>query len=202
MARFASADLLDAGDLWAEPFDPADPLGTPAGLAPAGEGERADLVLERLGYAVQALDAAGFEPSVTLGEAQFALRDGERIPIHGGNGADGTTNVVGFGTSTSIEDPAIAEIERERLVTGSQLATTDGETGYAINNGTSFLMALAFGADGPEAKVFLTYSNTEDRSSDDYTAATQRFSDKDWRTVAFAEDDVAADTRSTITVRG
>jgi acyl-homoserine-lactone acylase len=202
MSRFAGADLLEAGDLWAEPFDPADPLNTPSGLAPVGDGERADLVLERLAYAVQALDAAGFEPGVPLGEAQFALRAGERIPIHGGNSADGTTNIVGFGISASIQDPALDEIERERLVTGSQLATTDGENGYAINNGTSFLMALAFGEDGPEAKVFLTYSDTEDREADDYVDATRRFSEKDWRTVAFTEDAIAAETRSTTTVRG
>jgi acyl-homoserine-lactone acylase len=202
MSRFTSEDLADAGDLWAEPFNPADPLNTPSGLAPAGDGERADLVLERLAYAVQALEVAGFEPDVALGDAQFALRNGERIPIHGGNGFDGTTNVVGFGTSASILDPAIADIERERLVTGSQLATTDGETGYAINNGTSFLMALAFGDDGPEAKVFLTYSDTEDRTADDYVDATRRFSEKDWRTVAFTEEAIEAETRSTITVRG
>ncbi|MEZ5139217.1 MAG: penicillin acylase family protein [Acidimicrobiales bacterium] len=202
LSRFSSSDLTEAGDLWAEPFDPADPLGTPSGLAPAGDGERADLVLERLAYAVQALDAAGFAPDVPLGEAQFALRDGERIPIHGGNAFDGTTNVVGFGSGASIRDPKLLEQDRERLVGGSQLSTLDGETGYPVNNGTSFLMALAFTDDGPQAKVFLTYSNTEDRSADDYTEATRRFSEKDWRPVAFTEEDVAADTRSTITVRG
>ena len=202
LSRFSSSDLTEAGDLWAEPFDPADPLGTPSGLARAGDGERADLALERLAYAVQALDAAGFAPDVTLGEAQFALRDGERIPIHGGNAFDGTTNVVGFGSGASIRDPKLLEQDRERLVDGSQLSTLDGETGYPVNNGTSFLMALAFTDDGPQAKVFLTYSNTEDRSADDYTEATRRFSEKDWRPVAFTEEDVAADTRSTITVRG
>ncbi len=158
--------------------------------------------MQNLAYAVQALDAAGFAPDVTLGEAQFALRDGERIPIHGGNAFDGTTNVVGFGSGSSIQDPAILDQQRERLVTGSGLSDLDGEVGYPVNNGTSFLMALAYTDEGPQAKVFLTYGDTEDRSSEDYTNATQRFSDKDWRTVAFTEEDVAADTRSTITVRG
>lgn len=200
MSNYAFDDLLDAGLLWAEPFEPADPLATPSGLAPAVEG--ADRALVSLGYAVRALEAAGFEPDVTLGEAQFALRDGERIPIHGGTGLDGTTNIVGFGTGASILDPRWTHRRRESLVVGSQLSTFEGETGYPINNGTSFVLALAFTDDGPQAKVFLTYSNTEDRSADDYTAATQRFSDKDWRDVAFTEDAIEAEVVSTTTVRG
>jgi acyl-homoserine-lactone acylase len=202
MSRFESQDLLDQGALWAEPFDAADPIATPNGLAAAPAGGAPDPVLENLARAVQALDAAGLDPDVTLGEAQFALRNGEKVPIHGGSGVDGTTNVVGFGTSASIMDPALDELSRERVAVGSQLATIDDDAGYLINNGTSFLMALAFTDAGPQAKVFLAYSDTEDREADDYVAATRRFSEKDWRTVAFTEDDVADDTRSTVTIRG
>jgi acyl-homoserine-lactone acylase len=203
MSRFDFDDLTDQGNLWAEPFDPAEPVATPSGLAPAPTGGQADLVLENLARAVQVLDAAGLSPDITLGEAQFALRNGEQIPIHGGGGVDGTTNVVGFGSGASIMDPALDELSRERIAVGSQLATiNDDQTGYLINNGTSFLMALAFTEDGPQAKVFLTFSDTEDRTSPDYVAATQRFSDKDWRTVAFTEEAIAEETSSTITVKG
>lgn len=202
MSRFEYSELLDAGTLWAEPFDPAEPLATPSGLAPAPEGEQADLVLEALARAVQSLEAAGLEPDVTLGEAQFALRNGTKVPIHGGSGVDGTTNVVGFGTSASILDPTLAELERERIAVGSPLSEIDGEAGYPINNGTSFLLALAYGDDGPEAKVFLTYGNTEDREAEEYVSVTERFSDKDWRPVAFTSQDVADDATETITVRG
>jgi acyl-homoserine-lactone acylase len=48
-------------------------------------------------------------------------------------------------------------------------------------------MALAYGPDGPEAKVFLTYGNTEDREAETYTSVTERFSEKDWREVAFTD---------------
>ena len=202
VGRFSSDELLDQGALWAEPFDPTDPLGTPSGLAATPEGEQADVVLERLARAVQTLDAVGLPVDVTLGDAQFAMRDGERIPIHGGNAADGTTNIVGWGSGWSILDPALDDPTRERIVEGSGLATLGDETGYPVNNGTSFLMALAYTDDGPQAQVFLTYSDTEDRSADDYTAATERFSAKDWRTVDFTASDVEADTRSTVTVRG
>ena len=202
LARVDTADLTRAGALWAEPFDPARPVDTPAGLVPAPGGGAPDPVLVNLARAVQTLDAAGFAVDATLGEVQFALRDGERIPIHGGNARDGTTNVVGWGTGSSILDPALAATERETLVPGSSLARIGEETGYPINNGTSFLMALSFTDDGPQARVFLTYGETEDRSSDVYTEATEAFSAKEWRDVAFTDAEIEADLVDTVTVRG
>ena len=202
LAGVDSADLTRAGALWAEPFEPERPVDTPAGLAPAPGGGAPDPVLVNLARAVQSLEAAGFAVDATLGEVQFALRDGQRIPIHGGNARDGTTNVVGWGTGSSILDPTLVGTERQTLVPGSSLASVGGETGYPINNGTSFLMALSFTGDGPQARVFLTYGETEDRSSDLYTEATEAFSGKEWRNVAFTDAEIEADLVDTVTVRG
>lgn len=63
-------------------------------------------------------------------------------------------------------------------------------------------MAVAFGEDGPEARTFLTYGNTEDRSDPDYVDATRRFSDKEWREVPFTEEEVEEATIEVVTVRG
>ncbi|HEX6418576.1 MAG TPA: penicillin acylase family protein, partial [Acidimicrobiales bacterium] len=203
IGRFDSADLRDAGALWATPFDPTQPIATPSGLAPApAGGPGADPVIQNLARAVQVLEVAGIPLDATLGDVQFALRDGERVPVHGGNAADGTTNIVGFGRSWSIADPALAALEREMVAPGSSLSRLDGEVGYPINNGTSFLMAVAFSQDGPEARTFLTYGGTEDRSDPDYTEATRRFSEKEWRPVPFTEDDVEAAATDSVTVRG
>jgi acyl-homoserine-lactone acylase len=196
------ADLERAGTLWADPFDPERPVDTPAGLAPPPGGGAPDPVLVNLARAVQSVEAAGFGVDATLGEVQFAWRDGQRIPIHGGNAHDGTTNIVGWGSGASILDPALTETKHEPLVPGSSLARVDGEAGYPINNGTSFLMALAFTDDGPQAQVFLTYGESEDRSSDIYTEATEAFSAKEWRTVAFTDDEIEADLVEMKTVRG
>jgi acyl-homoserine-lactone acylase len=205
MHRVGSDELGDAGSLWDEAFDPDRPVETPSGLAPAPD-EGPDPVLEYLAQAVQVLEVAGLAVDATLGEVQFALRDGQVVPIHGGDNLDGVTNIVGYGSMHSILDPALAEIQRETVVGGSSLATIEepgGEhTGYLVNSGTSFLMALEFTDDGPEARVFLTYSNTEDRSNPDYTAATERFSDKDWRAVPLTADDIEAATIDAKTVRG
>lgn len=195
------ADLREAGPLWAEDFDPGAPVETPSGLAPApDEGE--DPVLQWLGRAVQVLEAADYPVDVPLGEIQFAPRAGETIPIHGGDNYDGTTNIVrtgsGPGGTHSILDPEL-DVERERVVGTSELSTIGDDTGYLINGGTSFLMALEYTDEGPQAQVFLTYGNTEDRSSPLYVEATQAFSEKEWRTVLLDQDeieDAAVDTKT------
>ncbi len=199
--------LTDAGELWAEPFDAADPVGTPAGLTEAPPAEPSDPVLTHLARAVQVLEAAGLAVDVPLGDVQVARRGDDMVPVHGGGGIDGTTNVVGYGQGWSILDPILTGIEREPVVAGfgvAEVTDSDGETstGYRVNNGTSFLYALAYGPDGPHAKAFLTYGNTADRSDPLYAEATRAFSAKEWRDIAFTEDDVAAATESALEVRG
>ena len=203
VSRFEVSDLTEAGPLWANPFDATQPIATPSGLAPEPPGgPDVDPVLQNLARAVQVLEVAGVPVDAPLGDVQFALRNGERVPIHGGNGYDGTTNIVGFGGGGSILDPALTELSRTSLAPGSSLSRIDGEAGYPIDNGTSFLMALAFTDDGPEARTFLTYGNTEDRSSPDHLDATERFSDKAWRDVPFTADQVEEATIDVVTIRG
>jgi acyl-homoserine-lactone acylase len=186
IGRYENTDLLNAGALWAEPFDPDDPVATPSGLAPAPDGG-VDPVLVNLGRAVQAITKAGFALDAPLGEVQHADRNGTIVPIHGGNAADGVTNVVGYSGTFGSTEPFP---KRPATVAPRSGLTPDG---YAINNGTSFLMALSFTDDGPEAYAFLTYGNTGDRTSPLFVSQTERFSQKDWRRILFTEDEVAAE---------
>lgn len=185
---------VDLDALWAEPFDPADPVGTPRGLA-APPADRVDPVLHALAEAVGAFALAGVAIDAPLGALQFADRRGERVPVHGGEHREGVTNVVGWGSFDTTEPlperaPEVAEDGRLR---------TDG---YQVANGTSFLFAVHFTADGPEAFGFLTYANTGDREAEAFRAATERFAAKDWRLLAFTPGDVAAAERSRRTVTG
>lgn len=200
LARFKGSDFTQAGALWATPFDPKRPVDTPSGLAPPTNGT--DQILVNLGQAVQVLNKVGLALDAALGDVQFAMRGDTRVPIHGGTGIDGTTNIVMYNTPGSILDPALLNERRERLVAGSALSRLDDQSGYPVNYGTSFLLALAYTDSGPKAKAFLTYSDTQDRSAKDYLDATERFSRKEWRDVAFDEKDVAKQTRSTLRVRG
>lgn len=186
IGRYENVDLLDAGALWAQPFDPAQPVTTPSGLAPAPDGG-VDPVLVNLGRSVQIITKAGLAVDAPLGEVQRADRNGTQVPIHGGTGADGVTNIVGYSGSFGSTEPFPKR--------GTTIAPRSGLTadGYAINNGTSFLMALAFGDEGPEAYAFLTYGNTADRESPLFVSQTERFSAKDWRRLLFTSEAVAAE---------
>lgn len=209
MARFPSKDLNEAGSLWAEPFDVDHPVDTPGQLAgPASRGT--DPVMENLARAVQVLENAGVSLDAPLGELQFAYRNGVRIPLHGGNGADGVTNIVSWSTNFSTLDPFVralrgVPVAPKSTIIHADLLGPDGkvsdELGYPITAGTSFLLAVEFTADGPVARSFLTYGNVADRSNPSYTEVTERFSAKDWKPVFFRPGDVEANAESTMTVR-
>ncbi len=203
---YDGAERSGDGDLWATKFDPADPVGTPGGLAPAPAGQP-DPVLTHLARAVQVLAAGGLAVDVRLGDVQAARRNDRLVPVHGGDEVDGTTNVVTYGRGWSTLDPTLTGIQRQAVAPGADLAkVTDADgrvtTGYRVNYGTSFLFALSYEPDGPHAKAFLTYGNTADRSAPEYTAATEAFGAKRWRDLAFTERDVAKATRYTTVVRG
>jgi len=172
-------------DVWGVPFDPSDPIGTPSGLAPAIEGD--DQVLATLATAVDEVRSGGFALDAPLGDLQFADRGGKRIPIHGGTGSEGVTNIVTFSNDHSTSEPSMSR--GTRVSEGSSL-TTDG---YPVTYGTSFIYALEFTTDGPVAKALLTYGESGDPSSPFFSDQTQRFSDKAWRSVAFTEAAIAAD---------
>jgi acyl-homoserine-lactone acylase len=197
LAGYQPAAFITPGELWAEPFDVDDPVGTPSGLV-TGEGLAVDPVLANLARAVQVLDATDIALDTPWGEVQVAERNGTIVGIHGGDFRDGIPNAVGYsgGGSTLEEIPTRGDL----LVQGSSLAEVGDRPGYRINNGTSFLLALAYDDDGPDARVFLSYSNTQDRTDPAFTEATERFSAKDWRTVRFTTEQIEADPDLTTTV--
>lgn len=186
LSRFPSAAFAGDGSLWAEPFDPADPVGTPSGLAPApAEGD--DPVLVNLARAVQALAKAGFAVDATMGDAQFAARSAERVPVHGGTGLDGVTNVVSWGGLGSSTEPAPERAEA--IAPGSTLRAD----GYPISYGTSFLLTVDLSGDAPRAWAFLLYANSEHRSSPRFDEQLRRFAAKDWREVLLTDAAIDAD---------
>jgi acyl-homoserine-lactone acylase len=183
MSQYPSDALYDAGELWADPFEADDPVGTPSGLAPAPDG--GDPVLVNLARAVQIIEAAGWPLDAPLGDIQYADRAGTRVPIHGGSFFDGVLNVVGFSPRTSSTEPGIDG--------GSPLAPTSALTteGYPVNSGTSFLMVLEYTENNPKAGVILTYSETGNPERPVFERATEKFSKKEWRPAIFTEKALA-----------
>ena len=190
MGQFPPIAQREAGALFAEPFDPTDPLGTPRGLAaPLGDN---DQILVNLARAVQILQTAGFGVDATLRDTQFAARSTMRIPIHGGSSVDGVPNVVGWAVTGSSTEPV--PVRGDRIAPGSSL-TKDG---YPINYGTSFLLVVDYTSGSPVGRVLLTYANTGDRTAPAFTSQLVRFSEKNWRPVLFTEDAIEAESVDTV----
>jgi acyl-homoserine-lactone acylase len=176
----------DSSRLFATPFDAADPVGTPRGLAPAIGAS--DPALAALARAVQVLGRARLALDTPLGEVQFAPRGGRRIPVHGGLGdAEGIANFVRHtpNTTTTEPDPAPGP-----LVPGSQNLRRDG---YPVTAGSSFVLVVGFANGGPQARAVLTYGQSGDPESPHFADQTELFSRKGWRQILFTEKEIAAD---------
>lgn len=175
----------DAGALFAEPFDPSDPIATPRGLAPANNGN--DRSLDALARAVLRLDSAGIALDTPFGEAQFTRKGDAIIPIHGGNRFEGVTNLIVYDQLRSDLETPVPRAEELYEPTG---LTADG---YQVNYGSSFIMAMQYTDEGPEGLAFLTYSQSAEPSSPWYMDQTELFSSKQWRPILWREEDIVAD---------
>ena len=196
---YTGAQLAAGGPLFAVPFDKANPIATPHTLA-ARPATGEDPILVNLAGAVTRLATAKVPVNAKLGEAQFSTRvDGKKIPIHGGMGQDGTANVVSWGTLKSTTPDAEFSVTRGTVVNSRTNLTT---TGYAINNGSSFVMAMGFTDTGVDARAVLTYSESSDKASPYYSDQTELFSAKKWRPIAFTEAEIAASKVDEVTISG
>jgi acyl-homoserine-lactone acylase len=179
--------LFDAGQLFAVPFSASEPVNTPRSLQPA-PSSGPDPLADKLAAAVLKLEAAAIPLDRPLGQAQFAYRGTQRIPLSGGIDLDGVPNVVAFddGLNSSLE-PATRR--------GPVLVWETGLTaeGYVINAGTSFLMAMEFLDSGVRARALLTYGQTATPDSPLYRDQLQLFSQKQWRSIAFSEEEISDD---------
>jgi acyl-homoserine-lactone acylase len=183
LTRYAYDETLAAGSLFAEDFDADEPVTTPRSL---GDQDRA---IEELEKAIAVLESAGLALDATLRDAQFAWRNGEAIPVHGGNRAEGVANLQIAGNPAASP---IAGVTPE-TVADSRFLT---DAGYPIVHGSSFILTLGFDDDGPVAEALLSYSQSGNPNAPHFRDQTELYARKQWREVAFDAKDVQAATRS------
>lgn len=160
---------------WARPFDPADPVNTPAGVAPAAM----PAMLAALRTAADKLQSLGVPLDGRLGDYQVEPRNGVRIPLHGGNGNQEGT----YGSLTM----------RSSL-------TAQGYVG--AHWGQSYLQTVTFDEQGPVAQAMLTYGQSVDPASPWYADQTLLYSRKSWPSLPFTQDKIKADPNyTTVTLR-
>ena len=84
--------------LWKQPFDPADPIGTPSGLQTGPETR------EALALAVQKFDTANVAVDAKLRDVQAVTRNGVRMPISGSSFAYHLVRPGAFETGKGITE--------------------------------------------------------------------------------------------------
>src|SRR5690606_26001563 len=198
-----------SNELFETPFDAGNPATTPAGLkAIDSSNVDDDPVLQALAAAVQRLTAAGIALDAPLGDIQYVIKtEGlERIAVSGANSYEGVFNMA----ETSV--PSRSTSMLANVVTGtprsdSPLTDLDedgnGSTAaYRINYGTSFVLALMYGDNGPQAQMFLSYGQSHDPESEFFSDQTSKYGDLEWRDVVFKAEDVQAQAVETLELKG
>ncbi|MEU0396508.1 penicillin acylase family protein [Streptomyces sp. NPDC006208] len=153
---------VPAAQLWKVPFSPADPVGTPHTLNTDSPAFAKALV-----DTVAALDSAGVPLDAPLGEHQFVVRGGKRIPVHGGTESLGVWNKI-----EPVWNPAGG--------------------GYTeVAHGSSHVQAVGWdGSRCPVARTLLTYSQSSNTASEHHRDQTALFSGERWVTSRFCERDI------------
>lgn len=195
---FVGADLRRSGPLFAEDFDPADPVATPCGLAgPMSDDPSADPVLRAIGHAVRVLAEAGVAIEAPLADVQWAVRGSSRVPVPGGGEGEGVLNVlgpVGALPASSLEPvtpspPRVAGRDRTGL----------GRGGYQVTYGTSFLAAIEMTADGPVGLGVLAYGQSGDPDSPHHVDGARAYAGRELRPLRFTDADIDADPELRVT---
>ncbi|MCH1929658.1 acylase [Shewanella sp. A25] len=192
--QFSQSSMLTVG------FDATKATTTPNTLATDGSA------LVALARAALNVEAAGFAVNAPLGDVQFvekSLPDGTasgvRLPWPGTHNAEGGFNV--FSTSLSGDDTLIPQHKYAPVmdvVTGKALASGLTNQGYQIRYGSSWMMAVSFTDEGPEARGILTYSESSNILSPSFTDQSNLYSSsKSFRPLLFKEDDIAPAVIST-----
>jgi acyl-homoserine-lactone acylase len=151
-------------NLWTVPFDPADPVNTPRSLSV--DGTAGDAVLKDLAAGSEILKKQGVALDAPLGQIQFALRGGERIPISGGPNGGVLNNMSA------------------RPVPG----------GFEPFHGSSYIQVVTFDDKGPVVNAVLSYSQSTDPASPYYADQTRQFSNRKLHRYPFSAAEIAADT--------
>ncbi|MCR6483352.1 penicillin acylase family protein [Amycolatopsis sp. OK19-0408] len=143
------------------PFDPKAPLTTPNTLN-VGNAD----VQKAFGDALVELRTAGLAPDARLRDGQAVTRNGERIPIHGGQGFLGVLNVM-----TPVWDPARGNVE--------------------VAHGSSYIQVVGFrGSACPDSSTLLTYSQSANPKSPYFSDQTKLYSRGEWVKERFCEADI------------
>jgi acyl-homoserine-lactone acylase len=152
-----------------EPFNENNPIHTPKGLTIDNDNTK-NFIAESLNQAIASLSEAGIALDTKWGDAQFVMRNNQKIGIPGGAGGQGMFSVI-----------------------TSRFNAENG--GYSpIIHGNSYIQAVTWNDDStPKAKAMLTYSQSPEPDSAFYSDLTELYSQDHWIDLPFSEEEISAD---------
>lgn len=151
---------------WATPLDPADPVNTPNGIAPAAM----PAMLDALKQASQQMQEIGIPIDGRLGDYQEDTRNGVRVGLHGAIGdIDGSYNSIHMAKGL------------------------DAGGYHGVAWGTSYVQSVTFDESGPVAKAMLVYGQSTDPQSPWYADQVSLYAKKQWPTLPFTLEQIKAD---------
>ncbi|MFE5915296.1 penicillin acylase family protein, partial [Streptomyces wedmorensis] len=149
-------------ELWRVPFSAADPVRTPHTVDTGTPG-----FAKALADAVAELRAAGIPLDAPLGQHQFVVRNGQRIPVSGGTESLGIWN-----KTESVWNAA-------------------GGGYVEVAHGTSHVQAVGWdGGRCPVARTLLSYSQSSNPASPHHSDQTRLYAGERWVTSRFCERDI------------
>lgn len=181
-------DFDEAGKVYADAWNVNAPMITPNTLAPAPEVGK-DPALQALAKAVMKLDEAGIALDAPLGDVQYREKFGVRTPCPGGKEMEGSLLIADWRGANSTLLPR-EHTERGPWLNPRTELTADG---YPVNGGDSWVAAIAFTDDGPEARAVMTYSNSSDPDSPHANDQAAVHGRGELRPVLFRTEDILAD---------
>ncbi|MCO1582013.1 penicillin acylase family protein [Crossiella sp. SN42] len=161
--REVYAGIVPLRNKFAVPFDPKDPVRTPHTLNTAEPK-----VKTAIADGVQRLTGLGLPLTLELGKAQRDIPSRKLLPIQGCTGFEGCFNVT---------EPTTTKLG------------ADGTYGK-VEMGSSFIMAVQLGRNGPRTQTVLTYSQAADPTSPHHFDQTELYVRKGWVPERFTRTEI------------
>jgi acyl-homoserine-lactone acylase len=138
-------------NVYAVPFNPQDPVGTPRGLNTRDPAART-AILQSLGNAISTVQAAGVAMDAPLGSLQLLTVNGQPIPLSGSEEFEGAPN----------------KLETRGFINGS----------YEPFLGSSYVQVVDYSNKTLSARGILTYSQSTNPASPYFGNQLKAYSDK------------------------
>ncbi len=184
------------------PFDVANPATTPASLATDGSA------LMSFAVAIANIKNQGIALDATLADIQFAektlaggVASGVVYPWAGSQHHEGGFNIFSVAKSDDTLMPIHQYPRATSVLTGQELPSGLSDAGYHVNYGSSWMFVANFTENGPVARGLLSYSQSSNDMSAHLDDQTRHYSETtSLRPLLFSEDDIAANTKESISI--